>query len=222
MNLKTAEFEPRQAELWFLVVNLNTLKTFHLLPLFLLVQVLLEPLNRSEIFATVRPLFLGKSDYSNENFDQVTWLCENYYNCLIVIGNLRKVKVAQGIRLCLPFCCPRFESQSHHLHFFQFIKLKLYICHLNWNVKRTKIYKKRRWLAQKRKILCLSIKLDLTILSSFPFWFNFLFIVSGLLQYFKSNSLLAYLKSLLPLSHLIWYSHLTTTVHCLPLFSIVF
>ena len=28
--------------------------------------------------------------------------------------------------LCLPSCGPRFESQAHHLRFFQFVLLKLY------------------------------------------------------------------------------------------------
>ena len=49
--------------------------------------------------------------------------------------------IAQWIRLRLPSCRPGFESQAHHLRFFQFILFKLYICHLNWNVKRTKINK---------------------------------------------------------------------------------
>ena len=43
---------------------------------------------------------------------------------------------AQWIRLCLPYCCPRFESQVHHLHFYQF-KFKL------WHVEKTKINRKR-------------------------------------------------------------------------------
>ena len=47
--------------------------------------------------------------------------------------------IAQWISLRLPSCCPGFESQAHHLCFFQFILFKLYICHLNWNVKTTKI-----------------------------------------------------------------------------------
>ena len=55
--------------------------------------------------------------------------------------------IAQWIRLRLPSCRPGFESQAHHLCFFQFILFKLYICHLNWNVKRTKINKKRPGLA---------------------------------------------------------------------------
>ena len=37
----------------------------------------------------------------------------------------------------------RFKSQAQLLHFFQFIQFKLNICHLNWNLKRTKINQKR-------------------------------------------------------------------------------
>ena len=59
--------------------------------------------------------------------------------------------IAQWIRLRLPSCHPRFKSQAHHLRFFQFILFKLYICHLNWNVKRTKINKKRPGLAHFKK-----------------------------------------------------------------------
>ena len=36
--------------------------------------------------------------------------------------------IAQWIRLRLPSCRPGFESQANHLHFFQFILFKLYIC----------------------------------------------------------------------------------------------
>ena len=43
--------------------------------------------------------------------------------------------IAWWIRRHLQACCPRFESQAHHLRFFQFI---LNICHLNWNVKKRK------------------------------------------------------------------------------------
>ena len=50
--------------------------------------------------------------------------------------------ITQWIRLRLLFCRPRFESQAHHLCFFQFIWFKLYICQLNSNVKRTKINKR--------------------------------------------------------------------------------
>ena len=34
--------------------------------------------------------------------------------------------IAQWFRLRLPSCGPRFESQSHHVRFFQFVLLKLY------------------------------------------------------------------------------------------------
>ena len=41
--------------------------------------------------------------------------------------------LAPWFRQCLHFCCPGFESQAHHLCFFQFIllKLKLYLL-LEW------------------------------------------------------------------------------------------
>ena len=71
---------------------------------------------------------------------------------LVAIRNLKELPhwgaaIAQWIRLRLPSCRPGFESQAHHLRFFQFKLFKLYICHLNWNVKRTKINKKRPGLA---------------------------------------------------------------------------
>ena len=34
--------------------------------------------------------------------------------------------IAPWFRLCLPSCGPGFESQAHHLCFFQFVLLKLY------------------------------------------------------------------------------------------------
>ena len=34
--------------------------------------------------------------------------------------------IAQWFRLCLQSCDPRFETQTHHLRFFQFVLLKLY------------------------------------------------------------------------------------------------
>ena len=49
--------------------------------------------------------------------------------------------IAEWIRLRLLSCHLGFKSQAHNPRFFQFIKFKLYICHLNWNVKRTKISK---------------------------------------------------------------------------------
>ena len=55
---------------------------------------------------------------------------------------IRGADIAQWIRLRLPSCHTGFESQAHHLCFFQFILFKLYIFHLNWNVKRWKINKK--------------------------------------------------------------------------------
>ena len=53
------------------------------------------------------------------------WKCER--------KNIWGAAIARWIRLRLPSSRPGFESQSHHLCFFQFIKLKLCICHLNWN-----------------------------------------------------------------------------------------
>ena len=50
---------------------------------------------------------------------------------------------ALWISLCLPSCCFGFVSQAHHLCFFELIQFKLYICHLDWNVNRTKRNKQR-------------------------------------------------------------------------------
>ena len=55
--------------------------------------------------------------------------------------------IAQWIRLRLPSCRPGFESQAHQQCFFKFILFKLYICHLIWNVKRTKLNEKLPGLA---------------------------------------------------------------------------
>ena len=55
--------------------------------------------------------------------------------------------VAHWIRLYLPSCHPRFESQAHHLCFYHLWYL-CYICH----VKSTKINKKRPGLAHLKKI----------------------------------------------------------------------
>ena len=60
--------------------------------------------------------------------------------------------IAQWIRLHLPYCCPGFESQAHHLRFLQFILFKLYICHLGWNVKRTKIKRSQDWPVLKKSL----------------------------------------------------------------------
>ena len=38
---------------------------------------------------------------------------------------VRGAAIAQWIRLLFPFCRPGFESQAHHLSFFQFVLLKL-------------------------------------------------------------------------------------------------
>ena len=45
--------------------------------------------------------------------------------------------IAQWIRLCLPSCCPGFESQAHHLRFYH-LQYLCYICY----VKRTKVKQK--------------------------------------------------------------------------------
>ena len=58
--------------------------------------------------------------------------------------------IAQWIRLSLPTCCPRFESQAHHLRFYQFkFQFKL------WHVEKTKISRKRGrdWPIFKKKCL---------------------------------------------------------------------
>ena len=55
------------------------------------------------------------------------------------------------IRLCLPSCCPRFESQARHPLFYHLQSNLCYICH----VKRTKLNKKRPGLAR----YCYSLRL---------------------------------------------------------------
>ena len=59
----------------------------------------------------------------------------------------RAAETSQWNRQRLPSSGQGFESHAQHLRFFQFIKLKLYICHLSWSVKRTKINKKSSGLA---------------------------------------------------------------------------
>ena len=59
------------------------------------------------------------------------------------VSNKNRWGAPKRICLRLPLCSPRFESQTHHLCFFQFIQFKLYICHL----KGTKTNKKRPGLA---------------------------------------------------------------------------
>ena len=56
--------------------------------------------------------------------------------------------IAQWIRLCLPPCRPRFESQARHLRFCHLQSILRFICH----VKRTKINKKRPGLAHLKNI----------------------------------------------------------------------
>ena len=53
---------------------------------------------------------------------------------------LRVAAIAQWMRLCLPSFTPGFESQAQHL------RLAFYNFNLNYNVKKTKINKKRRVL----------------------------------------------------------------------------
>ena len=60
--------------------------------------------------------------------------------------------IAQWIRLCLPPCRPRFESQARHLRFCHLQSILRFICH----VKRTKINKKRPGLAHLKNIIKLN------------------------------------------------------------------
>ena len=51
--------------------------------------------------------------------------------CLFLIFSSKQYKscvaaIAPWFRLRLPSCSPGFGSQAHHLHFFQFVLLKLY------------------------------------------------------------------------------------------------
>ena len=58
----------------------------------------------------------------------------NKFNKQLVNGG---AAVAQWIRFCLPSCRPRFESQAHHLCFYQF-EFEL------WHVEKTKNKQKKR------------------------------------------------------------------------------
>ena len=58
--------------------------------------------------------------------------------------NIMGAAIAQWICLCLPSCCPGFESQTYHLRFYQFI-LELY------NAEKTKI-KKEAGIGQFKKL----------------------------------------------------------------------
>ena len=84
--------------------------------------------------------------------DEKNFFAEGNYN-----PRLRGAAIAQWIRLRLPSCRPRFESQAHHLRFFQFILFKLYICHLNWSVKRTKIKEKEAGIGPLKKTIILAL-----------------------------------------------------------------
>ena len=72
-------------------------------------------------------------------------------NSILTLTLIGGAAIAQWIFLRLPSCHPGLKSQAHHLCFFQFILFKFYICQLNWNVKRTKINKKRPRLALFKK-----------------------------------------------------------------------
>ena len=55
--------------------------------------------------------------------------------------------LAQWICLCFPSCCPGFESQVHHLRFYQFkFEFKL------WHVEKTKINRKEAGIGPFQKI----------------------------------------------------------------------
>ena len=61
---------------------------------------------------------------------------------------LRAATIAQWFRQRLPSCSSWFESQTQHLRFFDLCGSRwVCICHLDWNVKRTKVNKKRPGLA---------------------------------------------------------------------------
>ena len=65
---------------------------------------------------------------------------------------MSKKKESFQSRQRLPCCGPRFESQEHHLRFFELYGSSLVnICHLNWNVKITKINEKSSGLAYLKK-----------------------------------------------------------------------
>ena len=71
-------------------------------------------------------------------------LLRNKMRCQLKLLSVGGATIAQWIRLRLPFCCPGFESQAHHLHFHQFIEL--------YNVEKTKINKNRMELAHLKKL----------------------------------------------------------------------
>ena len=66
-------------------------------------------------------------------------------------NNIGDAAKAQWIHPCLPSCRPGFESQAHHLHLHQFIEL--------YNVKKTKINKKRPELCTVGKTLLFGYQL---------------------------------------------------------------
>ena len=68
---------------------------------------------------------VGRISRILDSIECVTWNCQK--------GG---VGIAQWIHLCLPSCCPGFESQDHRLCFYQF---KFEFCH----VEKTKINRKR-------------------------------------------------------------------------------
>ena len=63
-------------------------------------------------------------------------MLKNYCSTILWVAH-----IDQGISLHLPSCCPRFESQAHHLRFCQFT---FELCH----VEKTKINKKEAGIDQ--------------------------------------------------------------------------
>ena len=66
-----------------------------------------------------------------QNFELIlaNLLCDYAYFHWCKEKNIKYAAIAQWIRLHLPSCHPRFESQVHHLHFFH-LEFLCYICHV--------------------------------------------------------------------------------------------
>ena len=78
---------------------------------------------------------------------KIPWRLSSYFYNIWRWG----AAIAQWTHLCLTSCRPGFESQTYNQPSFQFMLLKLYICHLNRKVKRMKINKKRPGFAHFKK-----------------------------------------------------------------------
>ena len=63
---------------------------------------------------------------------------EDFQNTHIKLNTKGGTAITQWIHLCLPSCCPRFESQAHHLCFYQ-LKFEFKLKH----VEMMKINRKR-------------------------------------------------------------------------------